>query len=142
MPASSSAIPSSAATLASASTSSATTAFAHQQPQPTTHYRITLRRSAIGLPEKTSRVLESLGLRKRLQSIYRPQRPEIAGSILKVKELLHVDNVRRIDLAPEDALLPDEEARWVDAKGEVIDWGKDCRKAPRGFKVVGSRIDL
>jgi large subunit ribosomal protein L30 len=84
--------------------------------------------------------VESLGLRKRLQSIYLPKRPEIAGSILAVKELLHVDNVRRINLQPEDQFLPDKEARWVDDKGEVVDWGKDSRRAPRGYQVVGSRL--
>ena len=85
-------------------------------------------------------MLQTLGLRKRLQSVYRPQRAEIAGSILAVKELVHVDNVRRINLAPEDEYLSDEEARWVDDRGHVVDWGKDSRKAPRGYKVVGNRL--
>ncbi|KAK0529572.1 hypothetical protein OC834_003629 [Tilletia horrida] len=63
--------------------------------EPTTHYRITLRRSAIGLPERSSQVLESLGLKKRLSSVYMRQEPTAAGKILKVKELVAVQNVRR-----------------------------------------------
>ncbi|KAE8260069.1 hypothetical protein A4X13_0g590 [Tilletia indica] len=70
----------------------------------TTHYRITLRRSAIGLPEHRSLVLESLGLKKRLSSVYMRQDPTAAGKILKVKELVAVQNVRRASTA---------EAQWV-----------------------------
>lgn len=130
----------------------------------TTHYRITLRRSAIGLPSHTKKVLESLGLRKRLQSIYRPKRADIAGMLLAVKELIHVENVKRLDGGLEAAAmrmaeqvrsasteadadvidpLPvrDEDALWVNDAGEVVDWGgKQARKAPRGFKVVGNVV--
>ncbi|EPQ31853.1 uncharacterized protein PFL1_00052 [Pseudozyma flocculosa PF-1] len=105
-----------------------------------THYRITLRRSGIGMPAKTNRILSSLGLTKRLQSVYRPIGPEMAGAILAVKELLHVDNVRRLD-TPEQQALTDEEAVWVNAAGEVVDAGKSSRKAPRGYRVVGSLVD-
>ena len=66
---------------------------------PTTHYRITLRRSAIGLPKHTGRVIEALGLRKRLQSVYHRQSPDIAGMVLAVKELVHVENVRLMESA-------------------------------------------
>lgn len=128
----------------------------------TTHYRITLRRSAIGLPAKTTRVLTSLGLFKRLQTIFRPQRPDIAGSILAVKELVHVDTVRRLDGGLDAAaraqlealraqggesddvpalMVMDEDAVWVDEKGEVVDWGRQSRKAPRGYRVVGNIVD-
>ncbi|PWN94227.1 hypothetical protein FA10DRAFT_225521 [Acaromyces ingoldii] len=120
---------------------------AAQAKVPTTHYRITLRRSAIGLPEKTTKILKALGLRKRLQSVYRPQRGDMAGAILAVKELVHVENVRRLDGGLEEAakaqaeahLLRDEDAVWVNGLGEVVDWGgKRARKAPRGYKVVAN----
>ncbi|KAN0066565.1 hypothetical protein ACQY0O_000659 [Thecaphora frezii] len=105
-----------------------------------THYRITLRRSGIGMPEKTNRILSSLGLKKRLQSIYRPIGPEMAGAILAVKELVHVDNVRRLD-TPDQAKLDDAEAVWVNEAGEVVDAGKTSRKAPRGYRVVGNLVN-
>ncbi|KAI3617155.1 hypothetical protein CBS9595_003064 [Malassezia furfur] len=106
----------------------------------TTHYRVTLRRSAIGLPKQTSRVLESLGLHKRLQSVYQPQNPATAGAILAVKELVHVENVRA--LSPEVAESLDPSATvWVNAKGEVVDAGRVAYKAPKGFRVVGNLIN-
>lgn len=120
----------------------------------TDHYRITLRRSAIGLPDKIKGTLASLGLRKRLQSVYLPQRSDIAGMILGVKELVHVENVRR--LREEEVSVPwgsmmngvsDTETTkailtspvWVNEQNEVVDWGgREARKAPRGYTVVGN----
>lgn len=78
----------------------------------------------------------------------------MAGAILRVKELVHVDNVRRLDppvgrLSEEDAeeelrawhsAIKDEDAIWVDAKGDVVDWGRESRRAPRGYHVVGNLI--
>ncbi|PWN54224.1 hypothetical protein IE53DRAFT_275630 [Violaceomyces palustris] len=112
-------------------------------PIKSTHYRITLRRSGIGMPAKTNRILESLGLKKRLQSVYRPIGPEAAGAILAVKELVHVDNVRRLSADNElgTDMVSDEEAVWVNEADEVVDAGKSSRKAPRGYKVVGNLID-
>lgn len=98
-----------------------------------------------------------MGLKKRLQSVYLPQDAAIAGKILAVKELVHVDNVRRLDppverlLECEDGQLTaeelsqwqttsDHEAVWIDAKGDVIDWGRGAKKAPRGYQVVGNLI--
>ena len=107
---------------------------------PTTHYRITLRRSAIGLPKHTGRVIEALGLRRRLQSVYHRQSPDIAGMVLAVKELVHVENVRLMESSSD---LVDEVANpvWVNAQGEVVDAGRLSRKAPRGFKIVGNLTD-
>lgn len=124
----------------------------------TTHYRITLRRSAIGMPAHTKRVLESMGLRKRLQSIYRPKRADIAGMVLAVKELVHVENVRRLDeglrqtvsgiveegedVFPSPIEVQDKDAIWVNEKNEVVDWGgKKAYKAPRGYTVVGNLVN-
>lgn len=100
----------------------------------TTHYRVTLRRSAIGLPERKGRVLEALGLHKRLQSVYQAHSQTAAGNILAVKELVHVENVRQISDSRGERI-------WVNAKGEVVDAGRHLRKAPRGYRIVGNLLD-
>ncbi|KAF5666772.1 ATP-citrate synthase subunit 1 [Fusarium denticulatum] len=66
------------------------------QPPPTmSFFRITLHRSAIGLPERTRGVLAALGLRRRMQTVFHPVHPQFAGMILKVKELVRVEEVDR-----------------------------------------------
>ncbi|KAF8322567.1 hypothetical protein DL93DRAFT_2047921, partial [Clavulina sp. PMI_390] len=82
-----------------------------------THYAITLHRSAIGLPDKTSRTLEALGIHRRMQTVYHRFSPDIAGKILAVKELVQVRNV------PASAVRTPEEAR-------------NERRAVRGYEVV------
>ncbi|KAI0161433.1 hypothetical protein GGR57DRAFT_498942 [Xylariaceae sp. FL1272] len=57
------------------------------------YFRITLHRSAIGLPERTRGVLAALGLRKRCQTVFKPVSPDAAGMIMKVKELVRVEEV-------------------------------------------------
>lgn len=59
------------------------------------YFRITLMRSSIGLPEKYGRVLQALGLRKRLRTVYHPVTPTVAGQIFAVKELIDVQEVNR-----------------------------------------------
>ncbi|KAH9812791.1 hypothetical protein DFH28DRAFT_393645 [Melampsora americana] len=59
----------------------------------TTHYRVTLFRSAIGLPKSKRDTLASLGLKKRMNTVYHRHSPDAAGLILNVKELLKVENV-------------------------------------------------
>ncbi|WFD21243.1 hypothetical protein MCAP1_003504 [Malassezia caprae] len=110
------------------------------EASPTTHYRITLRRSAIGLPKRTGRIVEALGLRKRLQSVYHMQSPTIAGMVLAIKELVHVENVRQLEL-PAVADQAQTEPIWVNENGEVVDAGRLARKAPKGFKVVGNLVN-
>lgn len=109
------------------------------ETKPATHYRITLRRSGIGLPEKTNRTLMAMGLKKRLQSIYRPIGPDVAGSILAVKELVHVENVRRLE-EDEETPLDDIDAIWVNEAGELVDPGSAAKKAPRGYRIVGNVV--
>ncbi|OTA58040.1 putative 50S ribosomal protein L30 [Hypoxylon sp. EC38] len=58
-------------------------------------FRVTLHRSAIGLPRRTRGVLAALGLRKRSQTVFHPVSPQSAGMILKVKELVKVAEVER-----------------------------------------------
>ena len=58
-------------------------------------FRIVLRRSAIGLPARSTGVLRALGLRKRMSVVYQPVSMHIAGMIMKVKELVDVQEVDR-----------------------------------------------
>ncbi|RMD39970.1 hypothetical protein DV735_g5154, partial [Chaetothyriales sp. CBS 134920] len=57
------------------------------------YFRITLIRSAIGLPAKSGNVLKALGLRKRMATVFHPVTPSIAGQIMRVKELVAVSEV-------------------------------------------------
>ncbi|ETN43988.1 ribosomal protein L30 [Cyphellophora europaea CBS 101466] len=57
------------------------------------YFRITLIRSAIGLPSKSTNVLKALGLRKRMNTVFHPVSPTVAGQIMKVKELVAVSEV-------------------------------------------------
>ncbi|KIM62718.1 hypothetical protein SCLCIDRAFT_118938 [Scleroderma citrinum Foug A] len=94
---------------------------ASSSSEPLTHFKITLRRSAIGLGEKKKETLVSLGLHRRMQTVYHAHTPEAGGKILKVKELVEVENV------PASAVRTQEEQRQE-------------RKAPRGYAVAGSRL--
>ena len=59
------------------------------------YFKITLIRSAIGLPRTTSGVLRALGLHKRLRTVFHPVSAEVAGQIMKVKELVAVSEVEQ-----------------------------------------------
>ncbi|KAK7744420.1 39S ribosomal protein L33, mitochondrial [Diatrype stigma] len=101
---------------AKALTSAATTAAAAATtPAAPSYFRVTLRRSAIGLPERTRGVLKALGLRRREQSVYHPVSPDFAGMILKVKELVEVEEADRALTSREmrDARKPDP-GFWVE----------------------------
>lgn len=58
-------------------------------------FRITLIRSAIGLPKKTHGVLKALGLKKRMGTVFHPVSPQVAGQIMKIKELVAVSEVEK-----------------------------------------------
>ena len=60
-----------------------------------TYFRITLIRSAIGLPAKSTNVLKALGLRKRMSTVFHPVSPSVAGQIMKIKELVAVSEVEK-----------------------------------------------
>jgi large subunit ribosomal protein L30 len=62
-------------------------------PTATSFFRVTLMRSAIGLPKKSGGVLKALGLHKRLRTVYHPVTPDVAGQIFAVKELVDVQEV-------------------------------------------------
>ncbi|KAN0112919.1 Ribosomal protein L30p/L7e domain containing protein [Hyaloscypha variabilis] len=59
------------------------------------YFRITLMRSGIGLPKRTQGVLKALGLRQIMKTVFYPVTPEVAGQIMKVKELVAVQEVDR-----------------------------------------------
>ncbi|KAL2179815.1 mitochondrial 54S ribosomal protein uL30m [Thermothelomyces heterothallicus CBS 202.75] len=59
------------------------------------YFRITLHRSAIGLPKRTRGVLAALGLHRRGQIVFHPVSAQFAGMIMKVKELVKVEEVDR-----------------------------------------------
>lgn len=80
-------------------------------------FRITLHRSAIGLPKRTQGVLAALGLRRRSQVVFHPVEAQFAGMIMKVKELVRVEEV--------DKALN---------KREV----SAARRPERGFEVLGN----
>ncbi|KAK0455233.1 uncharacterized protein EV420DRAFT_589433 [Desarmillaria tabescens] len=86
---------------------------------PNTHFKITLRRSAISLGDRIKGTLESLGIHRRMQTVYHPHSPIVAGKILKVKELVEVENVP-------DHLVRTKQQQTLD------------RRPKRGYKVVRS----
>ncbi|PPQ69286.1 hypothetical protein CVT26_001605 [Gymnopilus dilepis] len=90
------------------------------QNAPNTHFKITLRRSAISLGDKIKGTLKALGIHRRFQTVYFPFSPEVAGKILRVKELVEVENV------PAHLVMTKQEQR-------------QARRPPRGYKVVGTR---
>ena len=101
-------------TISSSTTASSATS------EPSTHFKITLRRSAISLGDKKKGTLVSLGIHRRHQIVYHPHSPEVAGKILSVKELLEVESV------PESLVRTKQEQRLE-------------RKAVRGYQVVGNK---
>ena len=68
------------------------------------YFRITLIRSAIGLPKKTTGVLKALGLKKRMATVFHPVSQDVAGQIMAVKELVAVKEV--------DRALTKDEVHW------------------------------
>lgn len=82
-------------------------------------FRITLHRSAIGMPQRTRDVLAALGLHKRGKTVFHPVHPQFAGMIMKVKELVKVEEVDKRLTAREmrDARRPDP-GFWVEKRVE------------------------
>ncbi|KAK3344159.1 50S ribosomal protein L30 [Lasiosphaeria hispida] len=84
-------------------------------------FRITLHRSAIGLPERTRGVLAALGLRRRSQTVFHPVSQDFAGMIMKVKELVRVQEV---DAPKTDAEVKAERqfapGFWVEKRGKEV----------------------
>ncbi|TBU46921.1 hypothetical protein BD309DRAFT_952957 [Dichomitus squalens] len=111
----------SSASLQSRSLATAAAPSSSSSGEPLTHYRITLRRSAIALPMNIKGTLAALGIHRRLQTVFHRHTPDIAGKILTIKELVTVENV------PESAVRTKWEQRQE-------------RKASRGYEVAGSKL--
>ena len=96
-------------------------------PPPTSYFRITLLRSAIGLPKATSGVLRALGLHKRMRTVYHPITPTSAGQIFRVKELIDVQEVER-PLAPAEMkeLRRPEKGFWVERRAGEREVGREA----------------
>lgn len=84
---------------------------------PSSYFRVTLHRSAIGLPERTRGVLAALGLHRRCQTVFHPAEPQFAGMIMKVKELVRVEEVgRRLTAAELRAERTPDRGFWVERR--------------------------
>lgn len=53
-------------------------------------------RSGIGLSKRRNDTLVALGLRKRFRTVYKPINPQIAGLLLRVKELIKLELVDEV----------------------------------------------
>lgn len=82
------------------------------------YYKITLKRSAIGLPKDIRAASKTLGLFRLHQTSYKPVNASTAGLILKLKELVQVELVDHIPTKEEVAAL----------------------KPARGYTVVGRKL--
>lgn len=82
------------------------------------YYKITLKRSAIGLPQDIRAASKTLGLFRLHQTSYKPVNASTAGLILKLKELVQVELVDHIPTKEEVAAL----------------------KPARGYTVVGRKL--
>jgi large subunit ribosomal protein L30 len=86
-------------------------------PTATSFFRVTLMRSAIGLPRKSSGVLKALGLHKRLRTVYHPVTPDVAGQIFAVKELVDVQEVdQKLSHGEMKELRKPDTGFWVEKK--------------------------
>lgn len=85
------------------------------------YFRITLLRSAIGLPKKTSGVLHALGLKKRLTTVYQPVSQSVAGQIFAIKELVDVTEVDRplTNVEMKELRRPDP-GFWVESRARDV----------------------
>lgn len=84
------------------------------------YFKITLIRSGIGMTARQNKILQSLGLRKRMAIVYHPVSTDIAGKIMKVKELLAVS-----------------ETDQPETKQEI----HERRRPPKGFVVEKKMVD-
>ncbi|VVT45192.1 uncharacterized protein SAPINGB_P000668 [Magnusiomyces paraingens] len=61
------------------------------------YYRIHLYRSFIGLSKTTAETCRALGLSKRGRVVYKKVSPQIAGQVVKIKDLVKVDLVPSLE---------------------------------------------
>jgi large subunit ribosomal protein L30 len=78
-------------------------------------WKVTLMRSGIGLSKRRNDTLVALGLRKRFRVVYKPINPQIAGLLLRVKELV------KLEIVEETESKEDMKARRKADKGYVVE---------------------
>jgi ribosomal protein L30 len=82
------------------------------------YYKITLLRSMIGLPKQKKDLLQkTLGLKKRLSTVYRPICNQVAGQVLAVKELVKIE--------------------LIDHEPPTKEQAKQARKPTKGYVILG-----
>ncbi|KAI8053840.1 50S ribosomal protein L30, partial [Syncephalis plumigaleata] len=59
------------------------------------YIKITMTRSLIGLNRKLYRVAHGLGLTKRGRSVFQPVTPGVAGSVLRLKEIVKIEHATK-----------------------------------------------
>ena len=64
-------------------------------------WKVTLVRSGIGLSKRRNDTLVALGLRKRFRTVYKPVNPQVAGLLLRVKELIKLELVDEVETKEE-----------------------------------------
>ncbi|KAI1321800.1 hypothetical protein EDD11_000076 [Mortierella claussenii] len=98
-----------------------TTSASEAAPASTTatgYYKVTQTRSLIGVPKSTIKVLKSLGLGRKIgRPVFQPHEATAAGKILKVKEMVKVENM----------------------PGPIPAEGFQRTRATKGYKVVGKK---
>ncbi|KAI9596068.1 hypothetical protein BDF19DRAFT_333563, partial [Syncephalis fuscata] len=89
--------------------------------------KITLARSLIGLNRKLYRVAYGLGLTKRGRTVFQRVTPGVAGSVLRLKEVVQIEHA-----TPED----------VTAYEKAHKPRRPKTPASPGFKVVGNILEI
>ncbi|RUS33553.1 hypothetical protein BC938DRAFT_471113 [Jimgerdemannia flammicorona] len=86
----------------SAAASARATASTSDTSTSTSFYKVTLKRSTIGLASTYRAATRTLRLNRLHQTVYHPISPTAAGLILKLKELLKVEIVKRVPTREEE----------------------------------------
>ncbi|KAL4803661.1 mitochondrial 54S ribosomal protein YmL33 [Aspergillus unguis] len=86
------------------------------------YFRIQLVRSAIGLPKRTTNVLKALGLKKRMATVFYPVSQSVAGQIMKVKELVEVQEVDKAMTKQEMHLERKPDPGYYIEKTQATEW--------------------
>ncbi|OLE50845.1 MAG: 50S ribosomal protein L30 [Acidobacteria bacterium 13_1_20CM_3_53_8] len=91
-------------------------------------------RSGIGLPKRRNDTLVALGLRKRFRTVYKPVNPQIAGLLLRVKELVKVDLVSNEEVVSREEMR-ERRKLGSESRGYVVESVGTGYQAPVGAQV-------
>jgi large subunit ribosomal protein L30 len=78
-------------------------------------WKVTLMRSGVGLSKRRNDTLAALGLKKRYRAVFMPVNPQVTGLLLRVKELIKLELVDKIETKEE------MKANKKPPKGYVVD---------------------